>query len=145
MIKRLLTRFVLILAALYLAGCASGPKYAEGADSITQPDAEMARIYIYRTTVLGAAVQPDVKLNDEVVGKATAKGFFYVDVEPGNYRVMTSTEVDRHLSLVMEAGQTRYVRLNISMGFFVGHVYPELVDNAVGAVEIEECSYTGQL
>lgn len=55
--------------------------------------------------------------------------------------MMTSTEVDRSLSFILEAEQTRFVRLNISMGFFVGHVYPELVENAVGQKEIQECSY----
>jgi hypothetical protein len=29
------------------------------------------------------------------------------------------------------------------MGFFVGHVHPELVDTEIGAKEITECSYTG--
>ncbi len=94
--------------------------------------------------MLGAALQPEVKLNGEVVGKAVPNGFFYVDQEPGNYKIATSTEVDRHLSLALEKGQTRYVRLNISMGFFVGHVYPELVENEDGEKEIQQCSYTGQ-
>ncbi len=57
--------------------------------------------------------------------------------------MMTSTEVDRSLSFTLDAGQTRYVRLNISMGFFVGHIYPELVEPEVGAKEIVECSYVG--
>lgn len=134
--------FALIALAL-LAGCASGPKFADVSPTLSSGDADKGRIFIYRTAVLGAAVQPQVKVNDEVVGKAVPNGFFYVDREPGNYTIATSTEVDRHLSLVLEKGQTRYVRLNISMGFFVGHVYPELVENETGAKEIQECSYTG--
>lgn len=137
--------FAVTIVALYLAGCASGPKYSEVAETLTPPADELARIYIYRTVVLGAAVQPEVKLNGEVVGKATPKGFFYVDVEPGDYQISTSTEVERHLSLDMEQGETSYVRLNISIGFFVGHVYPELVDSATGEAEIAQCSYTGLL
>jgi hypothetical protein len=100
-------------------------------------------LFIYRKTALGAAVQPEVRIDDEVVGKAVPKGFFYVDRAPGHYKVETSTEVDRALSLTLEAGETRYVRLNIGIGFFVGHVYPELVDDAVGMKEIQACSYTG--
>jgi len=57
---------------------------------------------------------------------------------------MTSIEVDRKLSLTLDKGQTRFVRLNISMGFFAGHVYPELVDQAIGEKEIQECRYTGK-
>ncbi|MCG6537401.1 MAG: DUF2846 domain-containing protein [Syntrophales bacterium LBB04] len=99
---------------------------------------------MYRTTILGAAVQPEVKLNGEVIGRAVPNGFFYVDKPRGNYEIMTSTEVDRKLSLTLDPGQTRYVRLNIAMGFFVGHVYPELVDLDVGKSEIQDCRYTGK-
>jgi hypothetical protein len=77
----------------------------------------------------------------KVIGSSAAKGFYFVDKAPGTYKMMTSTEVDRSLSFILEAEQTRFVRLNISMGFFVGHVYPELVENAVGQKEIQECSY----
>jgi hypothetical protein len=88
---------------------------------------------------MGAAVQPEVKLNGEVIGKAVPKGFVYLDKAPATYEIMTSTEVDRKLSLTLDKGQVRYVRLDISMGFFVGHVYPELVDSDVGEKEIQDC------
>ena len=35
------------------------------------------------------------------------------------------------------------MRFNIAMGFFVGHVNPELVDNAVGEKEIAKCKWIG--
>jgi hypothetical protein len=130
---------------LALVSCAGkGPTYNELAPTISDSLTDSGRIFIYRTAVMGAAVQPEVKLNGEVIGKAIPQGFFYVDKEPGNYEIMTSTEVKRKLSLTLEKGQTRYVRLNISMGFFVGHVYPELVDAETGTKEINKCRYTGQ-
>lgn len=139
-----LRAFATILATSILFGCATGPKFSEVSSSIRDPASDNGRIYIYRTAVFGAAVQPEVRLNGEMVGKAVPKGFFYVDRKPGDYKIATSTEVERHLSLKLDRGQTRYVRLNISMGFFVGHVYPELVENSVGMQEIQQCSYTGQ-
>lgn len=45
----------------------------------------MGRIYVYRTAAFGAAVQPKVRLNEEVIGKAVPKGFFYVDRPIGEY------------------------------------------------------------
>jgi len=104
---------------------------------------DMGRIYFYRTTALGAAVQPDVRLNGEVIGKAVPNGFFYADRPAGNYQVATETEVERKLTFTLEPGQTRYVRLNIAMGFFVGHIYGELVDEAKGREEIADMRYTG--
>ncbi len=132
---------VVLFCVLFTIGCASGPKYAEVAQTIPELSPDQGRIFIYRNTVLGAAIQPDVKLNGEVIGSSAAKGFYFVDRAPGTYKMMTSTEVDRSLSFVLEASQTRFVRLNVSMGFFVGHVYPELVEDAVGQQEIQECSY----
>jgi hypothetical protein len=52
--------------------------------------------------------------------------------------------VDRKLTLTLDKGEVRFVRLNISMGFFVGHVYPELVEPVTGEKEIENCRYIGK-
>jgi len=67
----------LLAMTLIVAGCAtSGPKYLEMVPNMTKLSPDMGRIYIYRTTVLGAAIQPDVKVNGEVVGSAVPNGFF---------------------------------------------------------------------
>jgi len=142
--KTMIKAFSAILVTVLLVSCATGPKFSEISPSLSDAMSDKGRIYIYRTAVLGAAVQPEVKLNGETIGKAIPKGCFYVDLDPGDYEITTSTEVDRHLSLILEKSQTRYVRLNISIGFFVGHVYPELVENEVGEKEIQQCNYTGQ-
>ena len=143
MLKTLKT-FALFSALVLLSACgATGPKYAEYEQKIAPVQQDHGRIYIYRILSLGWAVQPEVKLNGEVVGTAVPNGFFYVDRPAGNYEILTSTEVDRKLTLTLESGQTRYVRLGISAGFFVGHVYPELVEPSVGAREIQETQYTG--
>lgn len=142
---RFIVRIALIaLCTSFLAGCATtGPKFTEISPEMKALTPEKGRIYIYRTTSLGAALQPAVKINGEVVGTAVPKGFFYVDRQPGSYQILISTEVDRTLSLLLEKDQTRYVRLNVSMGFFMGHVYPELIDNEAALKEIAECRYTG--
>lgn len=132
-----------ILTALILCGCAtSGQKFSESATGTAPgPGPEMARIYFYRTMLLGMAVQPEVKINDEVVGRAVPNGFFYVDRKPGAYEITTTTEVERKLSLTLDKGQTRYVKLSLSIGFVVGHVYPELIDNDVAKKEMESTRY----
>jgi hypothetical protein len=71
-------------------------------------------------------------------------GRIFIDRVSGSYEIMTSTEVDRKLSLTLDKGEARFVRLNISMGFFAGHVYPELIDPATGEKEIQDCRYTGK-
>ena len=135
--------FACCIVALTLSACASGMKFTEMNPSTAPKDQDTGRIFFYRTTVLGAALQPDIRLNGTKVGDAIAQGFFYVDRPPGNYEIVTSTEVDRKVTFVLDKGQTRFVRFSVSMGFFVGHVYGELVDSAVGLEEIKECKYTG--
>jgi hypothetical protein len=142
-LKTILKFLVIICLAAVATGCATGPKFAEVKDSIVNLSPEEGRIFLYRTTTLGAALTPQIKVNGEPVGKSVAKGFMFIDREPGSFEVMTSTEVDRKLSLTLEKGQTRFVKFGVTMGFFVGHVYPNLVDSEVGNQEIQKCSYTG--
>jgi hypothetical protein len=141
--KKLLSLLLIIGSAAFMSGCATGPKYSQVKASIPVLAPDNGRIYFYRTAVMGAAIQPSVKLNDQVVGTAKPGGFFYVDRPAGDYKVETSTEVKRELSLTLDNGQSRYIRLEISLGFFAGHVYPVLVEDATGESEIENCSYTG--
>ncbi len=142
--KKLLSLlFIGCYGAALLSGCATGPKYNEVKASIPPLGQDNGRIYFYRSSAFGMAVQPPVKLNGQEIGTAKPKGFFYVDRAPGGYEVETSTEVKRTLSLTLDKGQARYVRLNISIGFFMGHVYPEPVENGVGEKEITDCRYTG--
>jgi hypothetical protein len=133
-----------VIACVLLAGCASGPTYSQLQSSATQLAPNTGRIYIYRTSALGAAIQPSVKVDGMVVGDAVPQGYFYIDRPPGNYMISTETEVDRIVSLTLEPGQIRYVRLDPSFGFVVGHISPILVDTAKAQDEIKDCHYTGK-
>ena len=137
--------YVIVAAVvLFVAGCASGPIYSSVEKTLPTFAREQGRIYFYRLGGLfGAAIQPSIQMNREVVGSAVPGGVFFRDVSPGNYIIATSTEVDRELSFTLTAGQERYVRLITSLGVLIHRVSPELVDPSVGKVEIQGLSYTG--
>src|SRR5450432_3600411 len=103
--KKLYYLLLIISSSALMTGCATGPKYSQVKASFPALAPENGRIYFYRITSLGAAVQPAVKLNGEEVGTAKPSGFFYVDRPPGNYKVETSTEVKRQLSLELDKNQ----------------------------------------
>ncbi len=132
-----------VLAAVALAGCASGPAYEEYESQIQAVGDGDGRIYMYRTSSLGAAVQPAITVNGDAVGKAVPKGFFYVDLAPGDYTIAASTEAKRSLAVTLDAGEEMYVRLEIKMGAFVGHIKPVLVEAAVGKEEIKKTNFAG--
>lgn len=46
-------------------------------------------------------------------------------------------------SSALDAGQMHYVRLSITIGLFLGHVYGELVDEKDALEEMESTHYTG--
>jgi hypothetical protein len=142
-LKKPIALFLLVSCFALLSGCATGQRFSDAKSALPPLAADQGRIYFYRVSALGAAVQPAVKLNGEKIGVAKPGGVFYADRTPGSYQVETSTEVKRHLSLTLDNQQTRYVRLNIAMGFFVGHVFPELVENSVGEKEIAKCKLIG--
>lgn len=98
------TLLILPLLFVVLSGCATGPKYTEVASSFDALEPGKGRIFIYRPSSFGAAIQPKVRLDGEVVGKAKPHGFFFVDHAPGEYEIVTSTEVERSLSLTLDEG-----------------------------------------
>lgn len=131
------------LLASMVVSCATGQKFTEINPSMSPSSPEQGRIFFYRPSSFGLAIRPDIKLNDETVGEAVSWGFFFVDRPAGNYHVVTSTEVDRKLSFVLEKAQTRFVRFSVGFGFFVGHIYGELVDPETARSEIVDLNYIG--
>ena len=131
------------LFLLLLAACASGPKFDTVENTLAANPPGKARIFFYRSTALGTAIQPEIKLNGAVVGKAEPLGVFFVDVDPGNMEVITGSEVEKKLTFQVAPGERRYVRAAVGFGVVVWRVYPELVDEAEAKKEISGLSYTG--
>ena len=136
-------RLVLICLAIGLTGCASGVKYKDMSASIAPVKPDQGRVFFYRTATLGAAIQPDIKLDNSTVGSAKPEGFIYIDTNPGGHIASTTTEVERQLSFNVDPGETKYVRASVSLGFFVYRVIPELVSPDEALKELQEMKYIG--
>ncbi len=130
--------------SLLMAGCASGVKHAEMASSIPTLKQGEGRIYFLRSaSMVGAAVQPDIRLNNQVVGESKPGGFFFVDRPAGKYVAAASTETEKTLSLALDSGETKYVRSSPSFGLMVGRVVLELETPEKAKAELPSLSYTG--
>jgi hypothetical protein len=118
--KRIFDWLILGGVAGALAGCASGKSYQEMASSIAPAPRTQGRIYFVRPAdYVGAAIQPDIRLNDEVVGKSIPGGFFYVDRPPGDYKVSMFTEVENSVNFRLSAGETKYIEAHPSVGILI--------------------------
>ena len=138
------TLIVAVAAGALLSGCASGAKYGEVASTFPAVNPAQGRIYFYRPSAFGAAVQPDIRLNGEKVGTAKPHGFYFVDRAPGNYEVAAATETEKKLTFTLAPREERYVRLKIQMGLMVGRIVPELVDKAEAESDLKSLSYIAE-
>jgi hypothetical protein len=130
--------------AFALSGCATGVKFQEMADSIPSLPKDQGRIYFFRSSsMMGAALQPEVRLNGEVVGQSKPGGFFYVDRPAGTYVAATATETEKTASFALQAGETKYLRTSVSFGLVVGRVVVELETPEKAKAELSSLSYTG--
>lgn len=139
-----LLNWLAVAGVLFVAGCASGPKMAEVQSSMPALAADSGRIFFYRSSsMVGAAIQPDIYLNGKVVGTSKPGGFFYKDVPAGNYTVSTTTEVEKQLTFVLAPKEIKYVKTTTSFGVMVGRVQGELRPADEAEKEIATLSYTG--
>ncbi|CAG9187663.1 DUF2846 domain-containing protein [Cupriavidus pinatubonensis] len=138
--------FAGVAVTALMAGCASGVKHSEMASSIPSLKSGEGRVYFMRSaSMFGAAIQPDLRLNGQVVGTSKPGGFFFVDRPAGKYVAAASTETEKTLSFVLDAGETKYVRSSPSLGLMVGRVVLELETPDKAKEELGSLSYTGDV
>ena len=130
---------LVLIAAAAVAGCAtSGPTFEASVDTLPKLQGTDGRVFIYRSSSLGGAIQPRVHLNGVDVGGSQPWAFYFVDRPPGNYVVSASTEVEKKLSFTLDAGEERYVRLTPTFGLLVGRIVPELVSRDEALKDMKE-------
>ncbi len=142
MLPRILSMTVVVA---FLVGCAAtGPKPSEVKASFPELAADQGRIYFYRTkSIFGAAVTAEIRLSGEAVGRSTRGSFFYADRPAGNYEVASSTETEKKVTFVLEAGETKYIRTYVGLGLIVGRIIPELVNTEEAEKDMAELAYVG--
>lgn len=137
--------FGMLAVIVVLQGCAAvGPKGAEMAKQLNDIPAGHGRVIFYRSSsIAGAAVQPDIKLDGQVVGQSRPGGFFYVDASPGKHTASASTEVTATVDIPVVGGQTHYVRSAIGFGIAIGRVTLSVEGMVSAKGELLTLSYTG--
>jgi hypothetical protein len=129
---------------LLLAACAaSGPKFAEVETGFPAQRPGEGRIFFYRQTGMGAAVQPEIKLNGQPVGAPEPSSFFFVDRPAGKYTASARTEVESTVDFDLHAGEPTYVRMDMTMGLFVGHPQLSVRPPAEAAAALRQLAYIG--
>jgi hypothetical protein len=144
-VKRTFLKLMLLGAVVaVVSACATGPKFADVASSMPTLKAGEGRIYFFRSSsMVGAAIQPEIRLTGQVVGQSKPGGFFYVDRPAGNYVASASTETEKTVSFTLQPGETKYIRSSIGMGLFAGRPLLEPENPEKASAELASLSYTG--
>lgn len=139
-------RWLLLAALVVLTGCAAtGPRYAEVESNFPHLRPGYGRVLVYRLGGAGGAVQPEIKLDGELIGKAQPEGFFFVDRAVGRHTLTARTEVQATTELELVEGATVYVQFGISMGLFVGHPRLTVQSPSAAVPLLGGLAYTGSV
>lgn len=137
--------FATAALVLTLAGCAEQPtQVSEPAAQPAAPVDAVAsvapvggnRIYIYRRSIMGAAVQPKVYVDGAEVGRCSRGNVVSVAVSPGTHTISATTETRKSVSVSVSDGQDVYVKCRISAGIAVGRPKFIVVPVAEGAADV---------
>lgn len=126
-----------------LTGCASvpmeSPEKNQAYKAFPAPPKDQAGLYVFRDSMLGAALKKTVKIDGEVIGETAANTYFYRLVTPGSHTLATESEFsDNLLELNAQAGKNHYVRQSIKMGLFVGGAKLTEVSESEGQKAVSE-------
>ena len=112
------------------------PTPAAASDSDTP-----ATIYFYRAKRFqGSALKPSVFIDDAPVGNLHNGDSLRFSLKPGKHRVY-STDKSTGIDLEVKPGETYYVRVDILVGFWKGHVGVTLVDPQQGKYELGQVTH----
>ncbi|MEB6662682.1 DUF2846 domain-containing protein [Achromobacter ruhlandii] len=108
--RRVLLSAATAILAAAVAGCA-GPRYdAVNARMPPIPEGK-GRIFFYQPQQGVFDKQQKLRVNNEVVGRNKPGSFFFVDRPAGSYTVTNLYWTGDGVSFMLDAGQTRYVRI----------------------------------
>ncbi len=154
MAHRLPPRPFAIATLAVLAGCASVDENTPAIDitglspapiaetPAEAPDTETARIVIYRQFgmegLMGAAIRSTIRLNDEKIGRCTYGRPIDMEIAPGEYIIDADSEFPNTRKFAIEAGETAYIRCNLTPGLLVPNLILSFVDAETGAQKLAE-------
>lgn len=133
-----------MVSVVLLSGCASVPMAPKDMDmarkAFAVPASQSAGLYIYRDSMLGAALKKTLYLDGQVIGETASKTYFYKEVAPGKHTISTESEFGNNdVSLDTEAGKNYYVNQQIKMGVVTGGAKLVMVDDEVGKKGVQAC------
>ena len=107
-------------------------------------DADYLRSFVYRpANLIGAGVVYTVMAGGRPLVKLEPGGYIALVEDARAMEFTAKTEAETSITLDLEAGETYYLKGGVGPGFVVGRPKLTLVDDTVGASEIQKCKKLG--
>ena len=134
----------MLVASLYLTGCASVPMASIENDKAMKefalPSGGTAGLYIYRNSTFGGALKKSVYIDGEFIGETAPMIYFYKEIQPGKHNISTESEFSNNdLILDAKVGKNHYIHQYMKMGLVVGGANLEHVSEEEGRKGVLEC------
>ena len=123
-----LVRAALLLATLFIAGCASTPQASPQQDALakeflTHPGT--STIYVYRSWYNHYDTDTVLYVDGRLIGSTLPGAFYRLDINPGRH-ILHGNGIDiGELALDTRPGQIYFVELNVNAGHSNFRVMPE--------------------
>jgi hypothetical protein len=139
-------RCILALATstIFVAGCAtSGPLGNEMLNASMNP--KVARVVIYRKSMIGLAVQPDYVVDSKSVAASQPGGFVACDLQPGRHIIAVSNPAisnnltgvgSENFTLDLRAGTVTYFAAAPQIGLVMAQVTLTNVTDIQGRADV---------
>lgn len=110
------------------------------------PVAGQGRLYFYRPDgSLFPAIQPSVIVNGQKVGDSVAGEAFYRDAYPGRYEIFLTSDGNEPITVLLDEGQTQFVRTSIAITWLGPRLSTELVERDQGKQELQDLTLVDPL
>lgn len=131
---------------LIFSSCATIPRLPKDLDTAaktfsTIPD--KANVYIIRDEFLGAAVNMELDINGQLIGRTTAKTYILTSVKPGTLNIVSHAENDSSISIEAEAGKNYFLWQEVKIGAFLPRTKLHIIDEADAKERILKCERVG--
>ena len=136
---------IAVFVVLAITGCASDPTYDEYVSTIAPIPSDSGRLFIYRLTNVADRVRPAVRIDGDPIDKAVPGSFFFVDLPPGDYKISAMRNTELVLSVELETGDEKYIRLDEEIGSASWRFTPVLVDAEKGKEQLKTTKYSGDV
>lgn len=142
---------ILLIAVLIVSivGCETfGPKYASMKSNIIPLSKEKSRIVFYRSKgIYEYRRRPEIILNEKKVGISRPGTIFFVDVDPGNYKVRVPVMLspgETSIDISTLPNETIYVKTSMGAKAIKGRTDVEVVKPERAITEIDKLEFMAE-